>query len=140
MFMAERPGWSRFQLVSHPNVVLKEGGNHFVDTLATYRDVIQTLLSDYTAAPISNGAIDCYTVFDTQQDHYQVMNVGWDGHRRVYGCVLHLDIKNGKVWVEQNMTEMRVAQELVERGVKKEDIVLGFQAPEMRQYTEYAAS
>lgn len=52
------------------------------------------------------------------------MNVGWDGHRRVYGCVLHLDIKQGKIWIEQNMTEMRVAQELVERGVAKEDIVL----------------
>lgn len=110
-----------------------------MDTLATYRDIIQTLLSEYAAAPISNGAIDCYTVFDTQRDHYQVMNVGWDGHRRVYGCVLHLDIKDGKIWVEQNMTEMRVAQKLVERGVQKEDIVLGFQAPEMRQYTEYAA-
>jgi len=110
-----------------------------VDILTTYRDVIQTLLSDYAAAPVSNGAIDCYTVFDTQQDHYQVMNVGWDGHRRVYGCVLHLDIKDSKIWVEQNMTEMRVAQKLVERGVKKEDIVLGFQAPDMRQYTEYAA-
>lgn len=64
----------------------------------------------------------------------------WDGmrHRRVYGCVLHLDIKQGKIWIEQNMTEMRVAQELIDRGVKKEDIVLGFQAPEMRQYTDYA--
>jgi hypothetical protein len=111
-----------------------------VDTLATYRDVIQKLLTDYAAAPIANGEIDCYTVFDTRQDHYQVMNVGWDGHRRVYGCVLHLDIKDGKIWVEQNMTEMRVAQELVEQGIKKEDIVLGFQAPEMRQYTEYAAA
>jgi hypothetical protein len=32
---------------------------------------------------------------------------------------------------------MRVAQELVERGVAKDDIVLGFQAPEMREYTDY---
>ncbi|MEI6065323.1 MAG: XisI protein, partial [Pseudanabaena sp. ELA748] len=63
------------------------------------------------------------------------MNVGWDGHRRVYGCVLHLDIKNRKIWIQQNMTEMRVAQELVDLGVAKEDIVLGFQAPEMREYT-----
>ena len=110
-----------------------------MDTLTTYRDIIQTLLSEYAVAPISNGTIDCYTVFDTRQDHYQVMNVGWDGHRRVYGCVLHLDIQDGKIWVEQNMTEMRVAQELVARGVKKDDIVLGFQAPDMRQYTEYAA-
>ncbi len=68
------------------------------------------------------------------------MNVGWDGHRRVYGCVLHLDIKNRKIWIQQNMTEMRVAQELVDLGVAKEDIVLSFQVPEMREYTGYAVA
>ena len=109
-----------------------------MDKLEFYRSVIQSLLTAYAAVPISNGAIDCYTVFDTKQDHYQVMNVGWDGHRRVYGSVLHLDIKKGKIWIEQNMTEMRIAEELVKQGVLKEDIVLGFQAPEMRQYTDYA--
>ncbi|MDJ0579140.1 XisI protein [Crocosphaera sp.] len=109
-----------------------------MDKLEFYRSVIQSLLTAYAAVPISNGAIDCYTVFDTKQDHYQVMNVGWDGHRRVYGSVLHLDIKKGKIWIEQNMTEMRIAKELIKKGVPKEDIVLGFQAPEMRQYTDYA--
>ncbi|XWK89399.1 MAG: XisI protein [Phormidium sp.] len=108
-----------------------------MDNLESYRPIIESLLTAYAAIPIANGQIDCYTVFDTKQDHYMVMNVGWDGHRRVYGCVLHLDIKEGKIWIEQNMTEMRVAQELVERGVPKDDIILGFQAPEMREYTGY---
>lgn len=109
-----------------------------MDRVEVYRQIIQSLLTDYASVPISNGQIDCYTVFDTQQDHYQVMNVGWDGYRRVHGCILHLAIKNGKVWVEHNMTEMRVAQELVARGVGQMEIVLGFQAPEYRQYTDYA--
>lgn len=108
-----------------------------MDTLESYRQIIQSVLTDYAVIPIANGQIDCYTVFDPKQDHYMVMNVGWDGHRRVYGCVLHLDIKEGKIWIEQNMTEMRVAQELVDRGVPKDDIILGFQAPQMREYTGY---
>lgn len=108
-----------------------------MDTIEFYRNIIQSLLTAYAAIPIANGTIDCYTVFDTNQDHYQVMNVGWDGNRRVYGCVLHLDIKEEKIWIEQNMTEISIAQKLVEKGVLKEDIILGFQAPEMRQYTGY---
>ncbi|OYD93264.1 XisI protein [Nostoc sp. 'Peltigera membranacea cyanobiont' 210A] len=108
-----------------------------MDTLEFNRHIIQSLLTTYAAIPIANGQIDCYTVFDIKQDHYMVMNVGWDGHRRVYGCVLHLDIKQGKISIEQNMTEMRVAQELVEQGVPKDDIVLGFQSPQMREYTGY---
>lgn len=110
-----------------------------MDILEQYRQIIQSILTEYAAIPIANGEIDCYTVFDTQQDHYQVVNIGWDGYRRVYGCVLHLDIINSKIWVQHNMTEMRIAQELVNRGVAKDQIVLGFQDPNMRQYTEYAA-
>ena len=107
--------------------------------IENYRNAIQTLLTDYAATPVSNGEIDCYTIFDEKQDHYQVMNVGWDGYRRVHGCVLHLSIKGGKIWIEQNTTEMRVAEALIEQGVSRAKIVLGFQSPEMRQYTEYAS-
>ncbi|MEM9806947.1 MAG: element excision factor XisI family protein [Cyanobacteria bacterium P01_D01_bin.56] len=52
-------------------------GNCVTDTLETYRVVIQSLLADYEAIPISNGEIECYTFLDTHQDHYQGMNVGW---------------------------------------------------------------
>ena len=111
-----------------------------MDKLDKYRQAIQAFLKDYASIPISNGEIESYTVFDTAEDHYQVMSVGWDGNRRVHGCVIHLDIKDGKVWLQQNSTEVRVAYELMDMGVQREDIVLGFQAPAMRQYTDFATA
>jgi hypothetical protein len=111
-----------------------------MDTLNHYRQAIQQLLTEYVQTPISNGEIESQTVFDTQHDHYQVMNVGWDGNRRVHGCVLHLDMKNGKIWVQQNMTEMQIAQALMAMGVAKEDIVLGFQVEYMREYTGFGVA
>ncbi len=111
-----------------------------MDKLEQYRQFVQKLLAAYAATPISNGEIESQTIFDTQQDRYQVIDIGWDGHRRVHGCVLHLDIKDGKVWVQHNTTELRVAHELVVMGVPKEDIVLGFQAPYVRKYTEFGVA
>src|SRR4028118_2443856 len=99
-----------------------------MDKLEQYRQWIQALLTEYVATPISNGAIESQTLFDTQRDHYQVTNVGWDGHRRVYGCVLHLGIKDGKIWLQQNTTEMRVAPELAGMGGGQGGIFLGFSA------------
>lgn len=55
----------------------------------------------------------------------------------MYGCVLPFQIKHGKVWVQNNMTEMPIVQEL---GVAREDIVLGFQARYMREYNEYGVA
>lgn len=111
-----------------------------MDKLELYRQSIQSLLTEYAAVPISYGAIETQTIFDTQQDRYQVVNVGWKGNRRVHGCVLHLNIKDGKIWVEHNTTEMRVGHELVAMGVAKEDIILGFPAPYARQYTGFGVA
>ena len=78
--------------------------------------------------------------FSTENDHYQIVNMGWDGHRRLYGCTIHIDIKDGKIWIQHNMTEIDLAEELGKLGVPKEDIVLGFHSPFMRQFTDYAVS
>jgi hypothetical protein len=56
----------------------------------------------------------------------------------MYGCVLPLDINNGKLWIQPNGTESGIADELVKLGGPKEDIVLAFHEPLMRQYTGFA--
>lgn len=111
-----------------------------MDKLTQYREIIKKMLSEYAAIPIANGQIESITAFDLEQDHYQVVNIGWNGYRRVYGCVLHLDIIDDKIWIQHNMTERRIGHDLMDQGVAREDIVLGFQAPEMRPYTEFATA
>ena len=34
------------------------------------------------------------------QDHYEVVQVGWQADRRVHGSIIHIDILDGKVWTE----------------------------------------
>jgi hypothetical protein len=49
-------------------------------------------------------------------------------------------IQDGKVWIEIDGTEDGIANHLLAAGVPKEDIVLGFQPPEMRKHTEFAVA
>jgi XisI protein len=53
---------------------------------------------------------------------------------------MHLDLKDEKAWIQYNGTEIDLAQELVDRGIPKTDIVLGFQSPFRRQFTDCAVS
>jgi XisI protein len=106
--------------------------------LATYQEAVQSLLSDISSQSVSDTGIESQTLFDTVRDHYQVVHVGWHNHHRVYGCVLHIDIKDGKVWVQHNGTERAIADDLMERGVPAQDIVLGFHSPSKRKFTEFA--
>jgi hypothetical protein len=101
-----------------------------------YREIVQDVLRERAH---SWPDIETQTIFDTERDHYQLVNVGWEqGTRRVYGTVTHIDIKDGKLWIQWDGTDYPVAEELLERGIPKSDIVLAFHAPYKRPYTEFA--
>jgi XisI protein len=103
-----------------------------------YRTIVRQILMKYAAYKPSHGDIDTQTIFDTEHGHYQIVSVGWDKKQRIYGCSIHLDIKDEKIWIQTNNTELDIGQDLIEMGVSKEDIVIGFQPPFMRQYSGYA--
>jgi hypothetical protein len=107
-------------------------------TLEKYRDVIKQFLTNYAMNKPSHGDIEMQTVFDNEQDHYQVVAVGWDKKQRVYGCSVHIDIKDNKIWLQTNNTEIDIGQDLLNSGVPKEDIVIGFQPPYLRAISGYA--
>lgn len=111
-----------------------------MDKLEQYRSYIKQMLKKYASHPSLNPTIEREFICDTESDRYQIVNMGWDKHRRIYGCSMHLDIKNGKIWIQHNMTDVDIAEELVNLGVPKQDIVLGFHSPFMRQFTDYAVS
>ncbi len=102
-----------------------------------YSELIENFLKEkaklYESVPIE-------TICDREKNHYLLVQIGWIDNRWIYGCLLHLDIINGKIYIQQNNTEMSIANDLVELGVPKTDIILGFQSPFKRKFTEYAAS
>ena len=111
-----------------------------MDRVEVYRTYIQQLLQERAERSMqSPSQVEAQTIFDTERDHYQLVYVGWKRNGlRDYGCLLHLDIKNGKIWIQYDGTEGGIAYRLVKLGVPKEDIVLGFHPPEVRAHTEFA--
>ena len=111
-----------------------------IDKVAHYREILHDLVTTRASHRISQGEIKAEAVIDLKRDHYEVMHVGWQGHRRIHGCVIHLDIIDGKVWIQYDGTDEPVAEDLLEAGVPKEDIVLGFHPADVRSMTEFAVA
>jgi XisI protein len=111
-----------------------------MERLDYYRQCIEKLLTEQSQVKPINGEIEVETIFDAARDRYVIIDLGWDGHRRVYNCVMHLDIKDSKIWIQRNQTDKLIADALVEMGVPKEDIVLGLQPPYAREYTGFGAA
>jgi len=80
------------------------------------------------------------TLRDRTRDNYLLLYVGWNGEERIHGCPIHINIKDGKIWIQQDFTEEGLANQLVELGVPKTDIVLGFRAPYVRELTGFAVA
>lgn len=68
-----------------------------------------------------------------------LLKIGWDDKKHIHRATLHLEIINGKIWIQNDDTEDGVAIELLNAGVPKEHIVLGFKHPSVRPHTEFAA-
>ncbi len=105
-----------------------------------YRRIIERVLADLTRIPYAYGDLQAETIFDPTHDRYLVMTVGWDGAQRIHHCLIHLDVLDGKIWVQRDSTEHGIATDLAAAGIPKDHIVLAFQPPELRPYTDYAAA
>lgn len=70
-----------------------------MDKVAQYREYVQALLSQYAKDDVSDNEVEVQLIFDTKWDRYQWLNVGWQQFNRIYRCVIHFDIKDGKIWL-----------------------------------------
>lgn len=111
-----------------------------MDTLDHYRQIIRQILTDYTQVPYAYGDIEFETVFDNESNRYLLMILGREEGKRVHGCLIHVDIINDKIWIQRDGTEQGIANELVDAGVPKDHIVLGFRSSELRKHTDFAAA
>ncbi len=105
-----------------------------------YRTVVEQVLNDYAAFLGHDDQVEVELIFDRERDRYLLVETGWQNGDRIYGTLLHIDIVDGKLWIQQDGTEEGIAEELVAAGVPKSHIVLGFKSPERRQLTEFAVS
>jgi hypothetical protein len=106
-----------------------------MDKLNNYRTWLQELLTEY-ANPwsIRPSTVKYETIFDTVQDRYMVVAVGWKNGIRVYLPILHLDIIDGKIWLQECATDYDIFEDLTLKGVPKSDIVAGILPESMREY------
>jgi hypothetical protein len=115
-----------------------------MDKLNRYREIIERILTGIVEVTERSSDADPNlrdkTVFDRRSDNYLILREGWAGPRHINLNVVHVEIIDGKVWVQVDNTDQAIARALHHAGIPKSDIVLGFQPEHVRPYTDYAAA
>jgi XisI protein len=111
-----------------------------MDQLNKYRQIIRSALKSYADISYANVSVKNRSAFDVETDQYIILSEGWDNDQHLHGVLIHVEIIDGKVWIQVDGTEDGIAEELIQAGIPKEDIVLGFHEPEVRKYTGFAVA
>lgn len=109
-----------------------------MDQLDRYRQIIRAVLKPYTDISYANVNAKNRSAFDQETDQYIILSEGWNQLQHLHGVLIHIEMIDGKVWIQMDGTEDGIAQELVQSGIPKEDIVLGFHEPSIRPHTGFA--
>jgi hypothetical protein len=113
-----------------------------MDRVTDYQTIIKNIL--HHLAEIygisQENEIEKALIIDDEHGHYLLFDIGWKGHERIERPWVYVRLKNKKFWIEDDWTEDGIVAYLKEAGVPNEDIVLAFNPPDMREYTEFAVA
>lgn len=111
-----------------------------MEKITHYQGIIKAILEEYVTSMQANLDEEVYLVEDLIKMNYLIYHNAWRDSSRSYGCILHVRIKNEKIYVEYDGTDEGFADVFAAAGVPKEDIVLAFHAPAKRPYTGFAVA
>lgn len=97
-----------------------------MDKVKQYEKVIIQALEEYQLTKYSNMDTENQLVLDKENNRYILITIGWQGYKHIHSCTLHMDIINGKIWIQSDQTERGIAHRLLELNVPKQDIIIGF--------------
>lgn len=109
-----------------------------MENLQQYRQIIREVIAEEAHPYCQSNDVETAIICDTEHDRYQLTYIGWKEQKRIFNVILHLDIKDGKIWIQYNGTETAIAKVLTDKGVPASDIVLGLHSPFKRQFSGYA--
>ena len=105
-----------------------------MDKLKEYHKIIFDVVTEIARMTPSDEKSETQLIVDEERGHYVLFSIGWQDVIREYVPFVHLDLKkDGKIWIQHDGTDLKIALWLVEKGVPKNDIVLAFHSINRRK-------
>lgn len=117
-----------------------------MDNVTLKIETYKKILSDYIEglADKYNNAIGneltYQAIIDIKNNHFQLVKMGWNNYKFIYGILIHLDISptTGNIWIQQNNTEILLEKDLI--NIPEKHFVLGFRSEDMREHSNFAVA
>ena len=110
-----------------------------MEKINQYKDIIEKELQHLQSIKIANGPdLSRHLVINENRTEYVLIDVGWFNKRYISEIVFHIEIRNEKIWIHSDNTDIAIAELLAKEGIPKKEIVLGFLPKYVQELSEFA--
>lgn len=112
-----------------------------MDKLTRYKKIITKIFKNYENLSGNQPDSELEDVFsiDEKIGSWLWLVTGWTENERVNTTNLYVRLKNDKIYIEEDWTEVRNRRRFIARR-RAEKRYCAFHEPSMRQYTEFAVT
>ncbi len=111
-----------------------------MDRLETQQKAVRELMQEWLDWVRPRRSYSVELVVDEAKNRFILMSDGWMNHRRLYGPLIDIGLKGGKVWVFEDNTEDGITDELLAKGLRADEIVIAWQPEYKRELTGFAVA
>lgn len=111
-----------------------------METVDMLREAIQAVFAEWAKLPRIPSDWKIVSVQDAQQDRYTLQSVSFAKDRYDTRLLAYLEVREDKIWILTDNTEEGIASELVQAGIAKDQIVLGFYSTSLREVGDFAVA
>jgi hypothetical protein len=109
-----------------------------MDTLIKLDQVIESVLQQTVDTLSVHENENFQIIIDADRKNFVLIMLGWEGHRRVHDCLVHIQIIHDRIWIQHDGIEDSITESLEAAGIPKNQIVLAFYPEHVRVHTGYA--
>lgn len=109
-----------------------------MDKIKKYEVILEKIVNQYATIKYLNSQINNSVLIDKINKRFMVVSMGWENYKRVHGCPIHFDIINNKVWIQTDRTDYGIANDLIDMGIPKTDIVLAYKSERVAKNLGFA--
>jgi hypothetical protein len=102
-----------------------------MDKIEDYNHILQSLILKYAALKPAYSTNEWQPICDAEHGEYLLLKfvTGKDGTSKNKYSIFHLRLKNGKILIEENNTDSDIVGELLEMGIRKQDVIFAENFP-----------
>ena len=111
-----------------------------MDKIEKYNKILQSLILKYAAYKPRYTPNEWQPICDKERGEYLLLKfvLGKDGESKNKYPIFHFRLKNGKVYVEENNTDSDIVAEMLDLGIKKQDLILADYSISNRKQNDFA--